>query len=462
MLKHVRKGLLQVSAGALMGLAWLGVATDANAVPSMARQTGYQCSKCHAGYPELTNFGRQFKLTGYTMSSEKWDEGTPASRIPISAALQISRTTSSDVQAGGTNGDGSATSDFPNDGKTLVQTAAVYLGGKIANNVGGLVQYNYDGFEKKWGMEMLDIRYANSTDLAGKEFNYGVTLNNNPTVSDIYNTTSAWGFPHTGTAVKQMPVATLIDMTLASKVAGIGFYGMWDDSVYLELANYRTAKNGALSFFSAGQQWNDAELAGSVVDGNAPYWRLAFQKRWGPNTFEVGTYGMAANVWQDATDLSLGSNSYRDVAYDAHYHYLEGNHSASVGLNVIHEQKNWSSAVQAAGLTSNGSDTLKTVRVDFHYYYRLKWGGGLQYFETTGSSNDLIYNNGDALMGSATGSPNSKGWLSELNYFPLENIKLALRYTAYQQFNGASANYNGNGRNAADNNSLYLLAWFMF
>lgn len=462
MLRYVRNGFMRASAGVIIGLAWLGATTDAMAVPSMARQTGYQCSKCHAGYPELTNFGRQFKLTGYTMSSEKWDDASAVARIPISAALQVSRTSSSDVLAGGTNGDGSATSDFPNDRKNVVQTAAIYLGGKIANNIGALVQYNYDGLEQKWGMEMFDTRYANSTDLGGKELNYGVTLNNNPTVSDIYNTTSAWGFPHTGTAAKQMPVATLIDMTLASKVAGVGFYGMWDDSIYLELANYRTAKSGALSFLSAGQRWNDAELAGSVVDGNAPYWRLAYQKRLGASTFEIGAYGMTANVWQDATDLSLGSNNYRDIAYDAHYHYLEGNHSASVGLNVINEQKTWSDGVQAAGMTSNGSDTLKTVRVDFHYYYRLKWGGGLQYFETTGSNNDLVYNMGDALMGSATGSPNSKGWLTELNYFPVENVKLALRYTTFQQFNGASVNYNGNGRNASDNNTVYLLGWVLF
>lgn len=210
MLKYVRSGFMRASAGVIIGLAWLGATTDALAVPSMARQTGYQCSKCHAGYPELTNFGRQFKLTGYTMSSEKWDDGSATARIPISAALQVSRTSSSDVLAGGTNGDGSATSDFPNDRKNVLQTAAIYLGGKIANNIGALVQYNYDGLEQKWGMEMFDTRYANSTDLGGKELNYGVTLNNNPTVSDIYNTTSAWGFPHTGTAAKQMPVATLI------------------------------------------------------------------------------------------------------------------------------------------------------------------------------------------------------------------------------------------------------------
>lgn len=457
-----KKTLLRFIVGWLSIFGGVMVASDALAVPSMARQTGYQCSKCHAGYPELTTFGRQFKLGGFAMSSEKWDDLPLAERIPVSAALQLSRTSTSDVTAGGTSGNGATPTDFPHDRKVIAQTAALYYGGKFTDNSGALIQYNYDGIEQKWGMEMFDARYANSTELAEKELLYGVTLNNSPTVSDIYNSTPAWAFPHTGTAAKQMPAASQIDMTLASKVAGIGIYGMWDDLIYAELASYRTAKTGPFRLLGAGQRWNDPELAGSVIDGYAPYWRFALQQRRGPHMFEVGTYGMTTKVWQDVTDKSLGTNRYRDIAYDAHYHYLQGDHSASVGATFINEKKDWNGAVRAAGMTSNTTDTLKTLRVDSHYYFRLKWGGGLQYFRTSGSSNDLAYNTGDALMGSANGSPNTKGWMPELNYFPAQNIKLALRYIKYQQFNGASTNYDGTGRNASNNNTVYLLGWFMF
>ena len=40
------------------------------AVPSFAKQTGLQCEACHIGAfgPQLTQFGRQFKLNGYTLS----------------------------------------------------------------------------------------------------------------------------------------------------------------------------------------------------------------------------------------------------------------------------------------------------------------------------------------------------------------------------------------------------------
>ena len=43
----------------------------ASAVPSFARQLGVGCTVCHTAFPELTPFGRRFKLNGYTMSSEQ-------------------------------------------------------------------------------------------------------------------------------------------------------------------------------------------------------------------------------------------------------------------------------------------------------------------------------------------------------------------------------------------------------
>jgi hypothetical protein len=45
------------------------VGTNAQAMPSFARQTGAACSQCHTQSfgPNLTPFGRDFKLGGYTM-----------------------------------------------------------------------------------------------------------------------------------------------------------------------------------------------------------------------------------------------------------------------------------------------------------------------------------------------------------------------------------------------------------
>jgi hypothetical protein len=45
---------------------------------------------------------------------------------------------------------------------------------------------------------------------------------------------------------------------------------------------------------------------------------------------------------------------------------------------------------------------------------------------------------------------------------PWANLKLGLQYTAFSRFNGAGQNYDGFGRNASNNNTLYLFAWVAF
>ena len=58
-------------AGAALAGAMLSQSETADAVPSFARQTGYYCSTCHTVQPELTPFGRQFKLNGYTQGGTR-------------------------------------------------------------------------------------------------------------------------------------------------------------------------------------------------------------------------------------------------------------------------------------------------------------------------------------------------------------------------------------------------------
>jgi len=45
---------------------------------------------------------------------------------------------------------------------------------------------------------------------------------------------------------------------------------------------------------------------------------------------------------------------------------------------------------------------------------------------------------------------------------PWQNLRFQFQYVAYSKFNGASRNYDGAGRNASDNNTLYFLTWVLF
>src|SRR5690348_2593090 len=62
-----RNGGLFFSAISLTLIALvLSYATQANALPSYARQTGQPCGTCHTDFAGLTPYGRLFKIQGYT------------------------------------------------------------------------------------------------------------------------------------------------------------------------------------------------------------------------------------------------------------------------------------------------------------------------------------------------------------------------------------------------------------
>lgn len=434
----------------LVVLAWLVFASSsANAVPSMARQTGYSCARCHTVFPELTSFGREFKLGAFAMSSDEWDKSPFWKRIPVAALAQVARTDTRTALPEDVSEEGA-----PRDRETIIQAAGFYYGGKITENSGALIQYNYDGIERKWGMEMFDARYGDQASLAGKELLWGVTMNNTPTVSDIYNSTRSWSFPHTDQASVMPAASTLVDMSLASQVGSVGFYSRWNDLVYAEVDLYRTANTGFFRFMGLGDETEN------VVEGTAPYWRLALQHENAPHYFEVGTYGMVAKVRADREDAGLGTNRFRDIALDGSYQYIKDDHTVSAHATWIRETQDWNASFPL-GMSSSSSTVLKTFRGDVHYFYKRQWGGGVQYFDTRGDANDLLYNTGDPVMGSTNGRPDTRGWTAELNYLPIENIKLALRYTSYQKFNGASDNYDGFGRSARDNDSIFALIWVL-
>ena len=76
-------------------LVLIGLPPEAQALPSFARQTGQNCVACHAGgqFPELTPFGRMFKLTGYTIGQRT----VPLSVMAVGGVSRVADTSKSDA-----------------------------------------------------------------------------------------------------------------------------------------------------------------------------------------------------------------------------------------------------------------------------------------------------------------------------------------------------------------------------
>jgi hypothetical protein len=439
-----------------VGLAVLLSIRDSQAVPSFARQTGLSCTVCHTVWPQLTDFGRTFKLEGFTFSTE-----SPSGRWypPVAGMLQLSFTSLDSNQGVLTNGVApfDNAEDSATDQWNLPQQASIFYGGKIIDHLGALAQLTYDGTANAVALDNTDIRYARTFRAGGKDLTIGGTINNSPTVEDLWNSTPVWGFPFAASAVAPTPAAaTLIDGTLGQQVGGIGAYASWANFVYGALSVYGTTKAGLPRPLGAGT------TPDTITDGALPYWRLSLYHQFGKHSLEVGTYGLTANVYPSGTD-SGPTDSFTDYAFDGQYQFISNPHQFTFRVTWIHEDQDYK-ASYPLGDTTNSSDTLETFKINAGYFYTTRYGvfGGYGgYFSTTGTTDPTLYAP-DPVDGSATGSPNSNGFILEANWLFKDKYKLSVQYTMYQKFNGAETNYDGFGRNASDNNTLYMLLWLMF
>lgn len=437
-----------VALGFILGLCLS--APSAWALPSFARQTGQQCAACHNGFPELTPYGRLFKLNGYTFLGGQTD-------LPPIAAMEVSSFThTQEPQYGG------AAPHFGANNDIAFEFGSLFYGGAIASNlgIGAFAQVTYDNIAQRLGWDNTDIRWARTTTIGDAETVFGVSLNNNPTVTDLWNTTPAWGYPFQTSALAPGPAAaTLIEGGLAGQVAGLNAYAYWDRLVYAEVGAYHTLSTRAESTLGVDP------TGSSSIAGLAPYWRVAFEPKWDRNSWEVGTFGLKADV-NPARVTDFGTDNYTDLGFDTQYQFLSDLHSVSMQASFIHESQDLNSTF-AQGGSSNQHDDLNSFRLKSSYYYDQTYGVTASYFRIGGSADAGLYS-----ATSATNRPNSAGWIGELDYMPFNrggpdfwpwlNLKLGLQYTYYTEFNGGSTNYDGNGHNANDNNTLYLFAWLAF
>lgn len=399
--------------GLLVGTLATGLLVNqAEAVPSFARQTGLACAACHTVFPELNSFGRSFKMNGYTLTGIKQvqaKESKSASGLqfnqipPLSAMLQVTAVNTK-------TGD-------PRTNVSLPDQLSFFFAGEISPHMGSFIQITMapaDG--PGFGMDNTDIRYANH---AG-DVTYGITLNNNPTVQDLWNSTPAWGFPFTQGAGVSAP---LIADGLGGSVAGLGAYADWGNGIYTELSLYRDT-----GVFDGPNQ------AGVRISGAAPYYRLAWNKTFDSGDYlMVGVYGMQTKL-VDGTTYAGPLNKYNDNAVDLQYeHPFSGDNMLSVHASYTNEK-------QTLDLSGGGTPTLKSTKLDAIYHWGYHATATLGYVNNTGNN----------------GAFDDTAYTVQYSYLPWQNTKFTAQYVSYSKFGGQT------GSAASDNNTLALQAWLMW
>jgi hypothetical protein len=420
--------------------------------PAFSRQTKLPCSSCHYQFPQLTPFGRTFKLNGYTLTGlttigEPTDTAGGRTDLklapfpPVAAMIVGSLTHTSTAQPTTQN----STALFP-------QEASIFLTGQITPNIGAFTQFTYSGADGTIGIDNVDVRYATHTTMGDRDMLWGVTLHNNPTVQDVWNTTPAWGYPFMASEVAPSPIAsTMIDGGLAQQVLGLGVYSLFNNVLYAEATAYRSALQGA-------RQPLDS-TATNVTNGVIPYWRLALQHSNSSTYMMVGTYGLSANLYPQG--VSGKTNRYTDIGLDAQVEHSMGSATLIGRATYIHEQQHLDAFLDQQ-LAERVNPTLSTVRASIGLLPSQRYSFNLGYFQTTGTSDTLLFAPA-ALTGSRTGSPTTVGEMGEITYNAWENTRFSLQYILYNKFNGASTSYDiAGGRRASGNNTLYLYTWMAF
>ncbi len=427
---------------ALLALLAMGLAiTPAHAVPSFAQQTGMPCQQCHttAYGPAMTDYGRQFKVNGYVFGDNK-------PLVPVALMVQGGYThTSADQPT-------PPAPQFGVNGQLSVDQISLFIATRLTDHLGLFSQITYDGIGHGVSWDNTDLRYARNFNVGSTALVAGVSVNNNPTVQDLWNSTPAWGFPYISSALAPTPAAGPFIGGLGATVLGATAYVMANNRYYLELGGYRGVSGHWLDNLGPGAD------SSPHLSGFAPYWRAAVNLNTGPHLYSFGTFGMDARVQPDPTVAA--KDRYTDFGFDATYQYAgASNGIVSANASLIGERQNL--AATLAGSADPVSNDLTFFSVDLSYAYKRTWIATVNEFSTTGSTNATLY--------APNTTPDSSGYRLQIEYVPFGkfdsphrpwmNLRCGLQYTGYSKFDGSSSDFDGAGRNASDDNTLFAFIW---
>lgn len=430
----------------------LGFIPNADAIPLYARQTNLKCASCHTIFPELTPFGRKFKLGGYTLGER---EKIPLALMTVISANSIRNNTdkSTGEQLYGKNRE------------VVDEVVSVFTGGKFTENAGGFIQWTYENlvtnddhtFHHHGALDNTDLRLVKMFGPEDKPSFLGLTLHNNPTVQDVFNTVPAWSYPYYGPSVAAPGLGPSTFLESGSRVAGLGAYAYVLDSLYVEATSYQTAK-GALSVLRSGTAVADRV----TLSGSNPYWRIAYTLGNDQQNFSIGHFGAIASV--KTPDQLTPGDRFRDLGFDMQYQYFskDDHHIITAMASTISERTEWRTGFPNA-TNDNPSSHMRSTRAKVTYLLDRTYGITGAVFNVTGDADF-------ARFGTNNGKPDTSGYIVELNYWPSfklnwdpqMTVRFGLQYTGYTKFNGSKTNYDGTLRDAKDNNTLYAYAWFMF
>ena len=408
--------------GSLLALL-LMFSGGAQAIPAYARQTGSACADCHAGAygyssgggngPNLTPYGMQFKMNGYT------DTDGQGFKLPLSAQLVASH-------------------NAPAQGKghSALAEADLYIAGRVSDNVGGFVKVENDkqgeGSHYQSKLSELDLRYvAKNLKLAGREFLLGATVNNSPGLTDpIADLPGAIYLSPGGATGGTLLNPLASPNSLAGHVIGASVYGLYDKHWYGELGTYRDLPLSLQDRVGYRRTTDPGRLSDTA------YGRFAYMLNWKRQFFSAGLVGLTTRRQLPET---APTDKITDLGYDASYQYL-GNRENIIQVSYVNimERRHYGSTFFANGFESLGRGVVHDETFSATYAFHQQFGLQFAHLVSTGTNDVARF----GLTGpDTTANSYTLFWTPfgrDESLTSLANLKLALTWFRFTKVNGAT------------------------
>ena len=213
-------------------------------IPSFSRQTKLACSMCHAGFPQLTPFGRLFKLNGYTLTGLPMisAQKDSASRVELTlspiAPLSVMALIAATNVSTPTPGTLATTTELP-------QQLSLFAATALSPHMGIFSQLTYTAQDGTIGIDNLDLRYARHLSVGDYDAIIGCDTEQQPQrAGRLEHVARVELSVQHGERGSVAAAATIVEGALAQSVLGLGVYTLFNNAIYAELSGYVAAPQG--------------------------------------------------------------------------------------------------------------------------------------------------------------------------------------------------------------------------
>ena len=280
-------------------LVFVGLSNDAQAYPMFAKQTGADCTMCHIQKVRLNSTGRQFAVSGMTMSMKNFDSNS--SDMDINPAVMLKSIYDESWNAPNKEGEVSITKPMPKDGGrwSVPTTASLLVGGRVSGNIGAIINTSYKDRE--------------DNSIQGKVI-YAKEIQDGYMGAVAYSTAhfgAFSGMENYNTGLNK-PIRTfdLRKLSNAFQACEIGTGEAMGVQVYFDRDNIFGGKGhlfATVGMFTPGQDNTGMDMSNNVLQ----LARMAYEYPVGDYNFILGGFGITGGSKVSSTEaLSIDQESY--------------------------------------------------------------------------------------------------------------------------------------------------------